>query len=177
MVRIVPEASASEKKCDPEPRAVEACSVHAHRPTEIRAEHRSLESERAETAYVDWSTAPPSDRPLAAQRPALARILFEVLKAHGVSRLRLADMIGVNEKQVRKMLDGRAPIPMATLGVLPIEMALDFMDRIVALRGGQKRSAADRMSAALAAVEREGAEDTLILDWFGRLGALSRRSR
>ena len=97
---------------------------------------------KAEVAYRDWSSAPPTDRPLAAQRTVLAKILFEVLKAHDVSRLRFADMIGVNEKQVRKMLDGRSPVPMAVLGVMPIEMSIDFMDRVVQARGGGVHRAA-----------------------------------
>lgn len=128
--------------CDQQPRAVDACSVHTHALPEIRAEQtaRTGESVRAESAYHDWSEAPPSERPLAAQRLAFAKILFHVLKSHGVSRLRFAAMIGVNEKQVRKMLDGRAPIPMASLGVMPTEMALDFTDAVLAMRRGEGRS-------------------------------------
>lgn len=121
---------------DRQPRAVDACSTHAHGTTEIRAEQRTGESLTAESAYRDWSTAPPTDRPLAAQRMNLAKTLFLVLQRHGVSRLRFAEMIGVNEKAVRKMLDGRSPIPMATLGVIPVDMALDFMESVISGRGG-----------------------------------------
>lgn len=65
-----------------------------------------------------------------------------MLQAHGVSQQRFADMIGVNEKQVRKMLDGRTPIPLATLCVMPVEMTLDFIDRVIEMRGAGPARAA-----------------------------------
>jgi hypothetical protein len=146
--------------CEPEARAVDprsctpyAPDLRAARPTPDRAEHaspdnpaechfpraeRTRESVQAEQSYRDLSEMPPSQRPLAAHRLAHATALFETLRAFDVSKSRFADMIGVNEKQVRKMLEGLTPIQSTVASAMPSDMALDFLGRLTALRGGPR---------------------------------------
>lgn len=104
---------------------------------------RTGESVRAEEAYRDWSEAPPSQRPIAAHRLTVASELFALLKQHGVSKLRLALMVGVDDKTIRKWLDGRAPVPASIVLALPTDMALDFLARMAALRGCATNAAAE----------------------------------
>ena len=72
---------------------------------------RTETSVRAEQAYRDWTNEAPCERPLAAARGPHAKTLYAVLRDHKVSQTRFAQMVGVDEKQVRKMLDGRVSIP------------------------------------------------------------------
>lgn len=96
---------------------------------------RTEASQRAEAAYRDWSTQPPAERPLRAHRMTVATILFETLKAHDVTKTRFAAMLGVDKKQVRKMLDGRVPVPVDVAFAMPLDMSLDFLARIRTARG------------------------------------------
>lgn len=115
--------------------AAQGCRVHAHFSTEMGAVQRTEASQRAETAYLDWSTQSPAARPLRAHRTAIATLLFETLKAHDVTKTRFAAMLGVDKKQVRKMLDGRVPVPVDVAFAMPLDMGLDFLARIRAARG------------------------------------------
>ena len=142
---------------DPSARAVDPSSCPAHVPdlraaqaSPDRAEHddqgnvaegrfpraeRTRESVQAEQSYRDLEQVAPSQRPLAVHRAAHAAALFETLRAFDVSKNRFADMIGVNEKQVRKMLEGLTPIQTTVAAAMPSDMALDFLGRLGALRG------------------------------------------
>lgn len=123
-------------------RAVDPCSTHAHETTEIRAE-RTETSVTAEAAYRDWSSVAPSERPMAKHRAEHARMLFELLRDHATSRTWFAMVLGVNEKQVRKMLKGEAPIPSTVIACMPAEMRVDYLERLGAL---QPPSLADRFA-------------------------------
>lgn len=136
---------------------------------------RTAQSLRAETSYRDWADVPDMERPLAAPRAGHASALFAVLKSHGVSILRFAEMIGVNERQARKYLEARSPIPTTLLDALPLDMADDFANRVRAARGGQRKNATDLLRLGLAAAERDGIPRTAIDEGFRRLGVLSGR--
>lgn len=114
-----------------------AAAGHSECATDGGAAHapRTQESLRAEEAYRAWSQAPASKRQLAAHHITVAALLRDVLKAHDVSKLRFAAMIGVDKKTVQKWLTGEAPTPLAVLLGLPTEMSLDFIERLSALRG------------------------------------------
>lgn len=144
--------------CPPHARAVDpsSCAVHAPAPRaaqtpRVRAARgindntaecrfpraeRTRESVQAEEAY--HAQLPPALRPLAAHRLEHATALYETLRAFDVSNNRFADMIGVNEKQVRKMLEGLTPIQSTITSAMPVDMALDFLGRVSALRGAVK---------------------------------------
>jgi hypothetical protein len=63
-------------------------------------------------------------------------VLFEWMGDHGVSRCRLADWLGVNEKQVRKMLKGETTIPSQVSSCIPCALRQDYLDRLAELDGG-----------------------------------------
>lgn len=130
-----------------------------------RAE-RTNESLRAQAAY-----RAPTEHPFAVSRMQAATLLGEVMHDHDVSKNRLADLLGVDEKQIRKYLDGRAHLPMAALLVMPVGMSDDYMARLRAARGGTK-SSAERFRFALAALEKDGASDALKLEAITRLSAI-----
>jgi len=88
----------------------------------------------AEATRRDWAETPPSDHPLNAARPAIAKHLFEVLKQHEVSRSRLAEMLGINEKTVRQWLDTSKPLPFAVVFAMPFDMAADLVRRSIDTR-------------------------------------------
>ena len=132
---------------------------------------RTEQSLRAEAAYQDWSEVPDAERPLAATRGAHASALFAVLKAHRLSIVGFADKIGVNERQARKYLEARAPIPSTIFDALPAALADDLLARIRALRGGPK-TASDQFRAALSAVERDGASAELLAEGHRRLAMI-----
>lgn len=139
--------------------------------SERSAEQRTEASLRAETSYRDWSEVADVDRPLARTRNAHARSLSAVLKAHHISQRRLAEMLGVDKRQVQKYVEGRSPIPTTLFDALPHAMVDDFANRILDSR---RLNAGDRLRAAIGALEQEGASDALILEAFGRLTALRR---
>ena len=142
-------------------RAVDACSTHAHGTTDIRAVQaaRTEESVTAENAYRDWSIVPVVDRPLAKHRAAHARVLFELLRDHQTSRSWLACVVGVNEKQVRKMLKGEVPIPAAIASCMPTDMRIDYLERLIELDGGTRPTLQDR----IARLDKAGLLDALAL--------------
>lgn len=104
-----------------------------------------------------------------------AAALFETLKAFDVSKNRLADMVGVNEKQVRKWIEGLNPIPTTVVSAMPTDMAMDYLNRLSLLKGPSMRSAADRFRHALSSLEREGASPELLAEGHMRLGAIAAR--
>lgn len=140
--------------CERRPRADSAvtCTVHAPdlRPAQSNVRNhaecrsprpeRTPESVQAEQSYRDLSQVPPSQRPLASHRLTHAAALFETLRAFDVSKNRFADMVGVNEKQVRKWIEGLTPIQTTVIAAMPSDMGLDFLERLRALRGGGGRS-------------------------------------
>lgn len=113
-------------------RPVDSCSMHPH---ELRPEQRTAESLRAEQAWSDLEKTPPSRRPMAAPRASHAAALFETLRAFDVSARRLALMLDVSDRLVRKWLGGAKPVPTSAVSALPVDMALDFLDRLRALVG------------------------------------------
>lgn len=152
--------SAHGDERDDEPRAAHADSCNPHAP-DPRAVHPTAErgdgksadcrfpraertgtSLRAEAAY-----RPPTEHPFAKSRVRAAEALFEVMQEHDVSNCRLADILGVDEKQVRKYLDGRSHVPLAALALLPSDMASDLYERTV-VRGGSP------LKRAIAALRR-----------------------
>jgi hypothetical protein len=96
---------------------------------------------RSEAAHRDWSASPPADRPLASARVSAARAFFKVLERHDVSRMRLAAMLGIDEKTVRQWLDGTKPIPLAALAAMPADMATDLADELLGSRSGSPTGA------------------------------------
>lgn len=163
------------RKPSPLPEHAKPCNSAACRfrlPAQDAEQPRTEQSRRAESSYKDWSDVPDVDRPLAQPRAAHAAALFSVLKEHDISILRFAGMLGVNERQARKYLEARAPIPTTIFDALPRTIGDDFARRI---RCGSGRSVADRFKAALAELELEGATDDLILEGHARLGALAGR--
>ena len=143
------------------PMAVKACSVHAHCPPEKLAEQteRTSTSLRAADAYRDWSLVPPSERPLVAHRAAHARMLFNLLRDHQCSRAWFALQIGVDAKQVHKMLKAEIGIPVTVSSCMPSDMRADYIERLGALDGGSPPTLQDRINR---------------LDKAGLLDALSR---
>lgn len=127
---------------------------------------------RAEQSYRDWNDLADVLRPLVKTRPQHAAALFEVLREHGVSILRFAEMIGVNERQARKYLEAAAPIPTTILDALPRSMTRSFEARLRALR--EPTSAADELRAAIARAHREGITDDVALEAFAALGTIRR---
>lgn len=65
-------------------------------------------------------------------------MLFELLRDHETSRVWLAMVLGVHEKQVRKMLGAEISIPVTIVDCLPEPMRADYIDRL-ALLDGRKR--------------------------------------
>lgn len=127
--------------------AVDACSAHAHGTPENMAEQadRTSTSLRAEAAFRDWSRVPPSERPLIAHRAAHAKVLFQLLRDHQVSRAWFALQIGVDAKQVHKMLKGEVGIPVTISSCMPHEMRADYIERLGAIDGINKPSLQDRI--------------------------------
>lgn len=175
--------------CDSSARAARPDTCTAHAP-DLRPVHdsdrnsaecrfpraeRTRESVQAEQSYRDLSQVPPSQRPLASHRLMHAAALFETLKAFDVSKNRLADMVGVNEKQVRKWIEGLNPIPTTVVSAMPTDMAMDYLNRLSLLKGPSMRSAADRFRHALSSLEREGASPELLAEGHMRLGAIAAR--
>lgn len=150
----------------PEANASEDRFLRAERAAQEARTPRTDESVRAETSHRS-----PTELPYALSRMQAAAVLHKVLVDHGVSQNRLADMLDVDEKQVRKYLDGRAHFPTAALLVMPSEMADDFIARLRALRGS-RTSAVDRLRSALAELEADGATPEVKLEVFTRVGAL-----
>lgn len=130
---------------------------------------RTAQSRLAESSFQDWSETPDAERPLARTRVAHASALFNAMKRFHISLSRLAMMLGVADRQARKYLDGRAPIPTTIDDVLPSELRAEFQR----LRSGS--NAAANFRAALAELEREGAPPELIAEGHMRLGALAAR--
>lgn len=141
--------TSSSCTCDRRPRAVGPCSVHVHPLPEKRAEQteRTGESVKAETAYRDWSLVPPSERPLVKHRAAHARVLFELLRDHAVSRSWFALQIGLNEKQVRKMLKAEISIPSQVSSCMPLEMRTDYLERLAVIDGASRPTLQDRIDS------------------------------
>jgi hypothetical protein len=125
-------------------RPVDACSIHAHQTTDIRAE-RTETSIVAEDAYRDWSRVSPAERPIAKHRAAHAKVLFDILRDHETSRVWLALILGVNEKQVRKMLRAEIPIPTTVAACMPTSMRTDYLERLASLDGTARPSLQDRI--------------------------------
>jgi len=106
---------------------------------------------RAERAFRDWAKEPEADRPLVKHRANHIRALREWMDEHGVSKCRLADMLGVNEKQVRKMLKGEATIPGEVSSCIPKSLRADYLARLAELDGGTPatlQQQIDRLDAA-----------------------------
>jgi len=104
-----------------------------------------------------------------------AAILHAVLRDHDVSNNRLADLLGVDEKQVRKYLDGRAHFPAAALLVIPTGIVDDFLSRLRTRRGA--RGGVEQLRQALSALEREGAPGDVILEGVRRLSAVKTKEK
>lgn len=122
----------------PDPAAVQTTAQRTHQNTRNYAEDRFPAAEQARTkqsvrsgeAYVDWTTRPPSERPLVATRGKHAAALFEMLRARSLSHERLADMIGVTKSVVQRYLSGKKPIPSTILDALPADMRAEFLERV-----------------------------------------------
>lgn len=130
---------------------------------------RTAQSLLAESSFQDWTDTPDAERPLARTRARHASALFNAMKRFNVSLSRLAMMLGVADRQARKYLDGRAPVPTTIDDVLPSEMRAEFQ------RLRSSNNAAANFRAALAELEREGAPPDLIAEGHMRLGALAAR--
>lgn len=128
---------------------------------------RTSESMRAADTWC-----PPSERPLATSRMTSAGVLYEVLRRFDVSQNRLADMLGVNEKQIRKMLDGSASVPAGVLSLLPIDMAFDFFERVMRRRGVKSRP----LPAILSALDELESSNALGPGDVGTLASISARA-
>jgi hypothetical protein len=158
------------------PEQAECANLAECRPS-IPEPPRSDASLRAEASYRDWSSVPLSHRPLAAPRSAHAAALFGVLKDHGYSAERLAAKLQVNERQVRKYLEGSVPIPTTILDAMPATLAADLAARLSAVRGEQAQSAVARLRSALTALEREGTTSEVVVEAMARLGVIAGRTR
>jgi transcriptional regulator with XRE-family HTH domain len=141
---------------------------------------------RAEEAYRDWSGEPEVERPLVRARPASAAALHSVLREHDVSRNRLADMLGIDEKTVRQWLKGEKPIPLAAVLAMPVDMGTSLAEKIVDARAGGPRTVARAVPALREAVARiDPAKATptermelvkALMDVQARLGDLMRQA-
>lgn len=157
------QGSAAFVSVDPEVRAARACTCTEQgspcNSSECRFSRaaqavRSEASVRAEEAYRDWSREPDVERPLARARPTSAAALFAVLREYEVSRLRLADMLGIDEKTVRQWLAGEKPIPLAAVLAMPADMGTSLLERLVDARAGGGRTVARAVPALREAVAR-----------------------
>lgn len=88
-------------------------------------------------------------------RAAHARVLFELLRDHQCSRAWFALQLGVDAKQVQKMLKGEIGIPVTVMSCMPPDMRADYLERL----GDARPSLQDRIDR---------------LDKAGLLDALSR---
>jgi hypothetical protein len=79
------------------------------------------------------------------------------MSAHGVSKCRLADWLGVNEKQVRKMLKQESGIPSELSSCVPKSLRQDYLDRLAEIDGG----IAPGISARIAKLDKAGLLDAL----------------
>lgn len=129
--------SVIEPKRDPQRRAAQDAEHDSTDCRNFRPEQpsRTDESHRAERAFQDWSQVPEADRPLQRHRAAHARVLSEWMTAHGISKSRFADMLGVDEKQVRKMLKMEKTIPSEVSSCIPKSLRRDYLDRLAELDG------------------------------------------
>jgi hypothetical protein len=105
----------------------------------------------------------------------VATALHKVIVDHGVSQNRLADMLDVDEKQVRKYLDGRAHFPAAALLILPLDMTEDFIARLREMRG--QASPRAQILSALVELEAGGLSPDEKLDLIGRVSSLPARAK
>lgn len=116
------------------PRERAECT-HRHPDLGAVQNARTPASLRAEEAFHDWTAVPPSQRPLWKHRGQIADALGVVLKRHDISKNRFAMMLGVDKKQVRRMLACEQPIHIDVLFALPLEVALDFVEILTQARG------------------------------------------
>ena len=102
---------------------------------------------RAEVAYRDLNALPPSQRPLAVARAALARAFDAALHEHWLrgdaaySNCAVARAVGVDEKTVRQWRDGEKPIPAAALSLLPGVLHDQVLAEISRMRGRARKRA------------------------------------
>jgi predicted transcriptional regulator len=177
----VAQGTSSICTCDPRAASVEAFTCKLHAPA-LAAEQNtargigveqpkcpvgrfpaaeqehSEQSERAAASYVDWSSAPPSERPLRASRGRHAAALFAALKSRGISDERFAAMLGITKSAAQKYLSGEKPIPTTLLDAseLPYDVRSEFVERISG--HGRIEREIDRLDldGALAAQKRIG---------------------
>ncbi len=149
--------SGADKECTLHPRAEQETAQLSTDCTNCRAEQRTDQSLRAEKAFRDWSKEPEIDRPLVKHRAAHVRALAEWMDEHGVSKCRLADLLGVNEKQVRKMLKGEVTIPGEVSSCIPKSLRQDYLDRLAEIDGG----CAPGIDSAISRLDKAGLLDAL----------------
>jgi hypothetical protein len=174
---------AAEVDCLPRLVPVQEDTCTPHAPAEVPAQmpaqeaeqdetdqqpvpERTSQSLRAEVAFHDWNESPEAERPLVRARIRHASALERVMKKHGVSKSRLALMLGLAERQVSKYLDGSKPIPTTIDDVLPDDMREEFVEL---------RRDVDPVSAfyaGLEAIERAGAPPAVVLEGVRRLSTV-----
>ena len=118
---------------------------------------RTDESVLAESEYERWTEEPPSDRPLIRWRKSAADTFFSMLLGRKCSQRKAAILLGVNDKRIGKYLDTSTHIPIEVLLALPIEMAIEYADKLFAVRGGSGTRAIASMRTALATLEKPNA--------------------
>lgn len=92
-------------------------------------------------------------------RAAHIRALHEWMSEHGVSKCRLADWLGVNEKRVRKMLKGEVTIPGEVSSCIPESLRQDYLDRLAEAGGGSVPG----MKRTISRLDKAGLLDALAL--------------
>lgn len=149
----------SSKDCEHQPRAERKAVQTTTDCTNCRSEQpsRTSESRRAEIAFRDWSKEPEADRPLQRHRAAHARVLAEWMTEHGISKSRFADMLGIDEKAVRKMLKMEKTIPSEVSSCMPKSLRQDYLNRLVELDGGS----APGLSHLISQLDHQGLVDAM----------------
>ena len=97
---------------------------------------RTAHSHRCEQAYRDWTTTPPSQRPLAVARGEIARAFDAFLHERwlagdaALSNVAVARACGVDERMVRGWREGEKALPAAALLVMPVAAAQALVARV-----------------------------------------------
>lgn len=132
-----------------------------------RAVARTAQAQRGVLAYQDWTSVPPSERPLAVARMEVAGAFDRVMHAHWVagegafSNCAVARACGVDERIVRRWRLGEQPIPIAALLVMPPTLAAEIVSLVQDRRvlSPHQRGVPALLDAVAALAEPARAED------------------
>jgi hypothetical protein len=165
------------------------CTMQSSRTAEASRSEASL---RSEDAYRRWVDVPPSQRPLAQSRAAVASVLDEEMHNAWLSgddrasNVCVAQALGVDERIVREYRLGKKYLPLGALLALPrwlasrvllrvqTEMGADraplaAMPRVLeALRGSVSKENAAEVRRAVREAQRQLLEIDALLDEASR---------